>query len=217
MLPDNLILKQLELGPLNNFLYILGDQTTKEGAIVDPAWDAPRLAQEATELGLNITSIYLTHTHDDHINALDEILTHFNVPVYVHSSEADALMDGKKEIIKVDDADMLSFGNVSFEVLHLPGHSPGSQGFLYDNVLIAGDCIFIDGCGRCDLPGGDPRVQYHSLYEVIKNLPDDTIIFPGHNYGPAPYATVGGQKETNPYLTCSSEEEFLETRMGVSS
>ena len=217
MLPENLVLRQFESGPLDNFLYIVGDSSTNEGAIVDPAWDVPRIVKEVEDTGLNITSIYITHTHPDHINALEEILTHYKVPIYVHAAEYDVIAAEGREMYRTGDADMLSFGNVSFEVLHTPGHSPGHVSFLYENVLLAGDCIFVDGCGRCDLPGSDPKVQYHSLYEVIAKLPDNTIIYPGHNYGPTPYATVGEQKETNPYLKCNSEEEFLTQRMGITS
>lgn len=217
MLPENLILRQIELGPLNNFLYILGDKATRQGAIVDPAWDVPRLIREAEKENLTITGIYLTHTHPDHINGLNEILSHYNVPVYVNEYEADFIADGQKEIIALEDGEAVPLGNISFETIHLPGHSPGSQGFLYQNILLSGDCLFIDGCGRCDLPGSDPRAQYHSLYDTLMALPEETVIFSGHNYGPTPYATIGEQKQTNPYLTCSSEEEFLQTRMGIIS
>ncbi len=86
---------------------------------------------------------------------------------------------------------------------------------MVGDTLIAGDAIFIDGCGRCDLPGSDPKAMYHSLYEVIMKLPDSTVIYPGHDYGPTPFATVGEQKKTNPYLQCKNLEEFLMGRMGM--
>ena len=90
----------------------------------------------------------------------------------------------------------------------------GCQCFLYDGQLIAGDTLFIDGCGRCDLPGGDAKVMYNSLYNILLKLPDETIIYPGHNYGPVPSDTLRHQKQTNPYLQAGSLSEFLGERMG---
>ena len=81
--------------------------------------------------------------------------------------------------------------------------------------MICGDVLFIDGCGRCDLPGGDAEVMYETLYNRVMELPDDTVVYPGHNYGPTPSATLGEQKQTNPYLRCGSREEFLKQRMGI--
>lgn len=213
-LPEHLILHQMELGPIQNFLYFLGDQKTNEIAVVDPAWDVDFLCQNAEEHGYTIKSIFLTHGHPDHVNGLGEMLTRHNVPVYISKHEAPFLKPKHKNIIEVENNSTLKVGGIEFRCLLTPGHTPGCQSFIHKNVMICGDALFIDGCGRCDLPGGDPRVMYHTLYKIIMSLPDDTIIFPGHNYGPTPYATLKQQKKTNPYLTCRSEEEFLIHRMG---
>ena len=214
--PEELILKQMELGPLDNFLYFIGDAQTKEIAIVDPAWDVDYLCSEAEKAGYKVTDIFLTHGHPDHVNGLDEILERHDVPVYISKHEASFLKPDHKNIVEIDDHHKLKVGNIEFECILTPGHTPGCQCFLYKNVLIAGDAIFIDGCGRCDLPGGDAREMYKSLYDIIMKLPDDTTLYTGHNYGPKPFATLKSQKVTNPYLLCNSMEEFLQQRMGIS-
>lgn len=212
----DLYLKQMELGPLQNFLYFVGDKNTKEVAVVDPAWDVDYLRRTAEAEGLTITQIFLTHGHPDHVNGLKEILRTHDVPVYISRHEAEFYMPQCKNLHKIEDGDRLKIGSVSFKTILAPGHTPGCQCFLSEGALIAGDVIFIDGCGRCDLPGGDAGQMYDSLYHIIKKLPPETVIYPGHNYGPTPYATVADQKRTNPYLHCASKEEFLQTRMGIS-
>lgn len=211
---SSLVIQQYEIGPLNNFLYLLGDPSSKEMAVIDPAWDVPFLIQESRKLGYKITKVFLTHAHPDHVNGLDELLEEYNVPVYISKHEAPFLRKNLKNLIDVHNGDQLSLGAITFNVLHTPGHTPGCQCFLYDGQLISGDTLFIDGCGRCDLPGGDPKVMYHSLYHVLMNLPDETIIYPGHNYGPTPTDTLRHQKKTNPYLQARSLSEFLGERMG---
>lgn len=212
---SNLILEQMEIGPLNNFIYFIGDPATREIAVVDPAWDVDFLINQARKKGYTITTVFLTHGHHDHVNGLEEILSTHNVPVYISKHEAPFYIPKIKNLRKVEDRETLKVGNIEFECIHAPGHSPGCQCFRFGDTLIAGDVIFIDGCGRCDLPGSDPRAMYNSLYNVIKKLPDSTILYPGHNYGPAPFATVGSQKKTNPYLQAKNMDEFLYQRMGL--
>jgi len=214
-LPEHLILKQMEIGPINNFLYFVGDDRTKEIVVIDPAWDVEYLCNEAKRNGYKITAVWLTHGHPDHVNGLAQMLSKHDVPAYISKHEAAVLIPKHKNIITIEDRSKLKVGSIEFETFWAPGHSPGCQIFLYKNAVITGDVIFIDGCGRCDLPGSDPKKQYHSLYNIVMKFADNTLLFTGHNYGPAPYATIGEQKKTNPYLLCNSLEEFLEERMGI--
>ena len=214
-IPQKLILKQMELGPLQNFLYFIGDKETGEVAVVDPAWNIDYLCEEARSNSYQIKAVFLTHGHPDHVNGLEEILSRFDIPAYISKHEADFFKPKHKNIIEIEDGEILKIGHVDFNTILTPGHSPGCQCFKFENVLICGDAVFIDGCGRCDLPGGDAKVMYNSLYNIIKKLPDDTILFTGHNYGPVPYATLSEQKITNPYLMCTSQKEFLQQRMGI--
>ncbi len=208
-LPENLILKQMLVGPLDNFLYFLGDADTKEIAVVDPAWDVDFLCEKAEKSGFKITAVFLTHGHDDHVNGVETLLSRHDVPVYVSKYEA---KPKHKNIIKIENYQKLKVGNIEFECIHTPGHTSGSQCFKYKNILITGDVIFIDGCGRCDLAGGDASQMYNTLYDVLMKLSDDTVLYTGHDYGPTPFATLKSQKKTNPYLRCKDKNEFLRHR-----
>jgi glyoxylase-like metal-dependent hydrolase (beta-lactamase superfamily II) len=212
---SRLLIQQYEIGPLNNFLYLLGDPETKEMAIVDPAWDVDFLIKEAKRLGYKITKVFLTHAHPDHVNGLDKLLSVHQVPVFISKHEYPPLRPNALGLVDVTQKDKLSVGNISFDILHTPGHTPGCQCFFAQGQLICGDTLFIDGCGRCDLPGSDPKEMYNSLYNTLMKLPDETIVYPGHNYGSSPTDTIGNQKLTNPYLQCNSLKEFLVERMGL--
>lgn len=214
-LPDNLILKQMEVGPADNFIYFIGDAQTKEIAVVDPAWDVDYLCSEAEKESLTITCILLTHGHPDHVNGIDEILSKHDVPAYISKHEAAYYKPQHKNIVEVEDGEKIKIGNIEIECILTPGHTPGGHCLKYENVLITGDTIFIDGCGRCDLPGGDAKKMYKSLYDIIMKLPDETLLYVGHNYGTTAVATLGSQKKTNPYLLCGSMKEFLQQRMGI--
>lgn len=209
-----LILEQMEIGPMNNFIYFLGDAQSGQIAVVDPAWDVNFLRKQAKEKGYTIVAIFLTHGHPDHVQGLDALLKTHDVPVYLSKHEAQFYTPDCKNLIKVDDHEKLKIGNIEFECLHTPGHTPGCQCFKYKDVLISGDTLFIDGCGRCDLPGGNARTMYASLANVILKLPDTTVIYPGHNYGEVAFATLADQKKTNPYLQAKNLEHFLSERMG---
>lgn len=213
-LPPFLILHQMEIGPLQNFQYFLGDAQTKEIAVIDPAWDVQYLCEEIKKYGYSVKSIFLTHGHPDHVNGLADILKEHDVPAYISKHEAPFYKPKHKNIVEIENNSILKIGSIEFKCILAPGHTPGCQVFMHKNVAIVGDLLFIDGCGRCDLPGGDARVMYDSLYSVVMHWPDSTIIFPGHNYGEVPYATLASQKKTNPYLLAESREDFLMHRMG---
>ena len=212
---SRLLIQQYEIGPLNNFIYLLGDPETKEMAIVDPAWDVDFMLQEAKRLGYTITKAFLTHAHPDHVNGLEKLLSIQQIPVYISKFELPAMRPHVNGLVDVTDKDKLSVGKIDFDILYTPGHTPGCQCFLAQGQIFTGDTLFIDGCGRCDLPGSDPKVMYNSLYNVLMKLPDETVIHSGHHYGPIPTDTMGHQKQTNFYLQCNSLKEFLVERMGL--
>jgi len=218
-----MILKQLELGPMMNFVYLIGCAETREAAIVDPAWDVPALLRLARESGLKITGILLTHGHPDHMNGLEELLNATDARVYLHSKEVgfvkevaaffgmslDFMHRRSANFKSMSDGDKISIGKLPVQFLHTPGHTPGSQCFLVQGNLVSGDTLFINACGRVDLPGSDPEKMWHSLTHKLGVLADDTILYPGHNYADRPNATMGDQKRGNPYLRFASLSDFL--------
>ncbi len=218
-----MILKQVELGPMANFVYLIGCAETREAAVVDPAWDVKAILKTAQEADLKIHQIFITHGHPDHINGLQALLEATDAKVYLHADETDymrqaaALFQIPMEFMKprsgnfhaVTDAEEIRIGRLPVKFLHTPGHTPGSQCFLVENSLVSGDTLFINACGRVDLPGGDPEKMWWSLNRRLRQLEDDTVLYPGHNYADKPTATLGEQKKNNPYMQHESLNSFL--------
>ena len=209
---DELIVEQIQIGPMANFTYLVGSRSTREVAVVDPAWDIDGLLNHIDERGYTLTAALATHYHPDHIGGgmgnraiagVTELLAKKPVKIYAHREEAAGVRRvtgiSESDLAKVDSGDRLRVGSIEIEFLHTPGHTPGSQCFRVKNTLVSGDTLFIDGCGRVDLPGSDPEQMYHSL-QKLKTLPDDTLLLPGHNYSAVPNATMGDTKKTNAYL-----------------
>jgi len=218
-----MIIRQTKVGPMMNFAYLIGCTATREAAVVDPAWDAGRILDIARESGFSVRHILVTHGHPDHTNALEQLLDATDAKVYIHADEVDYMrevarsfgmstdfMTGRSANIQtVSDGEKIRVGDLVIQCLHTPGHSPGSQCFLVENSLFSGDTLFVDACGRVDMPGGDPRKMWWSLNHVLRSLNDNTILYPGHDYGGSPTSTIGEQKEANPYMRYDSVRQFI--------
>jgi hydroxyacylglutathione hydrolase len=218
-----LILRQVELGPMMNFVYLIGCPETREAAVIDPAWDVPSILDLAGKSDLRITRILLTHGHPDHMNGLESLLEATDAKVSLHALETEYMKevaaffsmpvgfmgDRASNFQAVSDGDTIAVGKLQVEVLHTPGHTPGSQCFLVDGNLVSGDTLFVNACGRVDMPGGDPEAMWHSLTRRLAALDDQTLLYPGHNYGTRPTATMGEQKQNNPYLRFTSLAAFV--------
>ena len=215
-----LIIEQIEIGPMQNYTYIVGSKETREVAIVDPAWDIQGLLDHLAERDYTLTAALATHYHPDHvggsmgghsIEGVAELMNLNPVKVYAHKHEADGVKKvtelSDSDIVKVDSGDTLKIGNIEVEFLHTPGHTPGSQCFRIKNTLVAGDTLFINGCGRVDLPGSNSDDMFASMRKLAE-LPDDTLLLPGHNYGHVPNATMGETKQMNPYLRMDDIETW---------
>ena len=200
-----------EVGDMNNLVYILVDQETGKSAVVDPAWDMDFIQTTLKNKGKSFDMILLTHTHFDHINKLEQLLSYKEVPVYVSGYEKDWIPCQVNQLKFSNSGDRIHLGESTIHVFHT-GHSPGGLCFYVDHHLISGDTLFIDGCGRCSFQGSDPYKMYESL-QLLKTLPDETIIYPGHHYGSSPTDTLEMQKQSNRYLTAPLEV-FLRKRMG---
>ena len=212
---SSIFLQQVELGPMANYVYFVGDPHTREVAVVDPAWDVERIVDMAQENDLTITKILITHSHFDHINGVEGVLQRTKAEVYINKAEAEFMKAVWPDLVKVDSGDTTRIGDVDITFLHTPGHTPGSQCFLVQNHLLSGDTLFIGACGRCDLPGSNPEDMYHSLTQKLAKLDDRTIVFRGHNYAAKPYSTIRDEKRFNPYLQFQSLQEFLRRGMGI--
>lgn len=214
MKPSSLYLKQLEVGPMQNFIYLIGDPTQRECVMVDPAWDVESVLKAAQKDNMKVTAALVTHAHYDHVNGLDDFLKRVKGKIYCQKDETPSLKFWKDDLKPVESGEKLAVGDVEITFLHTPGHTPGSQCFLVENKLVSGDTLFIQACGRCDLPGGDPEQMYYSL-KRLSELDDNTILYPGHNYSDEPASTIGQEKIWNPYLQTPNLQEFLAFRMGA--
>lgn len=209
--PD-LYFKQLEIGPMANFVYLIGDPATKEAAVVDPAWNVDEILRRSKEDGYVIKHILVTHGHPDHINGVEEMINKTNAHLHMHKSEVPWMKGWDETVINRETGDHLKMGNLDITFIHTPGHTPGSQCFLINNRLVSGDTLFINGCGRTDFPGGNAEQLYDSLTNKLSKLDDHVVLFPGHNYADIPFDTMGAQKKTNPYLQRETVKNFIRTR-----
>ncbi|MCK4426075.1 MAG: MBL fold metallo-hydrolase [Deltaproteobacteria bacterium] len=210
-----MILKVYTVGPLDVQAYIIGCPDTGEAMIIDPAGSEEKLAKEITDSGLTLRYIVNTHGHPDHTCGNQKMKALTGAPVLMH--KADDIMFRNPETAEMFKAwgfepappadeyiahgDVIKVGNLRFEVIHTPGHSPGSVCLYGHGYIITGDTLFVGAVGRTDLPGGSFETLIKSLKTHIFPLPDPTIVLPGHDYGDRPTSTIGQEKKTNPYLT----------------
>jgi glyoxylase-like metal-dependent hydrolase (beta-lactamase superfamily II) len=204
-----------------NFVYLIGDTETREAVVVDPAYDVTGLIDILDADDMNLVGALATHYHPDHvggsmmghtISGVRELLMKKQVPVHVQADEADGVtfMTGATdELVSHRSSDVLSVGAIDIELIHTPGHTPGSQCFLVDDKLIAGDTLFLEGCGRTDLPGGDAAQLYESINTKLAKVPDDAILFPGHLYSAEPSATMGETRKWNYVFKPKTQEQWL--------
>ncbi len=215
-----LIIEQIEIGPMQNFAYIVGSRETREVAVIDPAWDIDSLVNHIDERGYKLTAALITHYHPDHcggsmrgnnIEGVAELIAKKGVKVYAHCDECAGLKKvtglSESDIVRVNSGDKLAVGDVEVEFLHTPGHTPGSQCFRIKRTLVSGDTLFINGCGRVDLPGSNSEHMFQSLGK-LSQLPDDTLLLPGHNYAHIPNATMAETKRINTYMRVKDIETW---------
>lgn len=192
-----------------NFAYAIGDRTTGECVLVDPAWRVADLVNVVADDGMQVTGVLATHYHADHvggsimgheIEGVAALLEQVSCPIHVQADEV-PWMERTAGVTAADlvahaPGDVLAVGDIEITLLHTPGHTPGSQCFLVDSRLVAGDTLFLDGCGRTDLPGSDPHAMMSSL-RMLQTIDDDVVLYPGHRYSVASSATMGSVKQTN--------------------
>ena len=204
-----------------NFVYLVGDRETGEAVAVDPAYAPDEVLDVLAADGMRLTGVLATHYHPDHVGGdmmgfsivgIGRLLELADVPIHVHRDEArfvSAVTGVTDALVGHDSGDTVTVGSVPIELVHTPGHTPGSQCFLVDGKLVAGDTLFLEGCGRTDLPGGDPEQMWFSLTQRLGRVSDDTVLYPGHLYAPEPSATMGETRARNYVFGPKSLEEWM--------
>jgi glyoxylase-like metal-dependent hydrolase (beta-lactamase superfamily II) len=206
-----------------NFAYLIGDRETGEAVAVDPAYGVGELIDLLGADGLRLTGVLATHWHPDHVGGdlMGHVIegirqlagrTDVQAPVHVHRDEAEWVKRSTgvsdSDLALHDSGDTVTVGDIPITLMHTPGHTPGSQCFLVDGRLVAGDTLFLEGCGRTDLPGADSDAMYESLTQRLAKVPDDTVLYPGHLYSPEPSASMGETRRRNYVFRVKSLEQW---------
>ena len=206
----------MELGPMENFVYLIHDHASNTAAIVDPAWEVDKLLHFADEKNIKITDILLTHSHHDHINGLQQTMEHCDARIHLLKPEAKFWGAAIDKPVLHHGGDQINIGESTINILHTPGHTPGSACYHVGNDLIAGDTLFVFGCGRCDLAGGDPEEMFQTLKKMKSELAGSTLVHPGHNYAPqSPTSSMENQCQGNPFLHFDQAADFVKYRMHI--
>lgn len=198
-----MIFKQVPVGSFQNFSYLIGDESTKKAALVDPAWEVDRLLQLCSELGLAVSLVINTHSHSDHVGGNEVVSQRTGAKMVAHAASP------VHKDISVTDGDRISVGNLSVQVIHTPGHCPDHICLLFDNKLLTGDTLFVGECGRTDLPGGNSGDMYDSLNKLLE-LDDKIEVYPGHDYGHNKSSTIRYERQNNYTLKKRTREQFIQ-------
>lgn len=202
---------QIEVGLVQNFCEILFCPDTRAAAVVDPAWEVDRLLREAEQRGLLIETVLVTHTHIDHIEGVEALVARTGAAVVINPLEAEAVRGVVPRLVDAVDGLDVAVGRRGVRALHTPGHTVGGTSYLADGYVITGDVLFVGGCGRADFPGGDAAALWRSLRRLAA-LPEETRVYPGHDYGPTPTSTIAHELRTNRFLRCETLEAFRALR-----
>ena len=207
-------IEQMKVGFMDVFCYIVSCTKTKEALVIDPAGDEERVAERIKEKALNLKYIVNTHGHPDHTCGNAKLISLTNAKIIMHEADDEMFSSPQGQAharewgftptppadIRVKDGDTIAAGDVSLEVIHTPGHSPGGICLLGDGNLFTGDTLFVGGIGRTDLPGASMGQFMTSIKERLLVLPGDTIVWPGHDYGFKPSSTIDEEKKSNAWL-----------------
>jgi hydroxyacylglutathione hydrolase len=207
-----MILEMLTLGPFQENCYIIGDEDSAVGAVVDPGDEATHIALAVEQTDLEVGSIIVTHAHIDHVGAVAALVDEYTCPVLMHAESepmlkqlpTQAMMMGLKfgKVPAVDrhigEGEVLEVGELRLRSLYTPGHAPGHLAFYVEDqgLVLSGDALFAGSVGRVDLPGGSMEVLMRSIEEQLLTLPDETTVYPGHG----PQTTIGNERTSNPFL-----------------
>jgi hydroxyacylglutathione hydrolase len=198
-----MFLQQFEVGPYQNFTYLVADAEAGEGAVIDPSYGIEPVLRAIDETRVKVRLILNTHSHPDHVAGNEEVRAATGAKTVAYRTAR------LGQDISVSDGDPLEAGRLKLTVVHTPGHTPDSVLFIFEGHVATGDTLFVGECGRTDLPGGDPGQMYDSLFGRVMQLDDGLVVLPGHNYGSTPTSTVGREKRDNYVLKPRTREEFV--------
>ncbi len=207
MQEQSLEIVQIPAGEMKNFAYLVYCRETGDGLAVDPSFGAEPLLAAIEERGVKLKMLVNTHGHRDHVIGNRAVLQATGVFWAAHPL---ALPDAE---LALEEGTILPVGKSQVRVLHTPGHTPGDITLNPPGALLTGDTLFVTRVGRADMPGSDPQALFQSLRRLAE-FPEDTQVYPGHDYGPQPVSTIGYEKKHNPFLLCPDLESFLRLRMG---
>ena len=188
-----MIIKQIATGYMDNFSYIVGCENTRQALAIDPGPDVDRIVSVAEKESLEIVTIVNTHGHGDHTAGNAKLKARTGAQIIIHELDGDRYPDAD---VRLTDEKSLQLGDITFDLIHTPGHTPGGICLHAQGNLFTGDTLFIGDSGRTDLPGGNRPTLGKSIRRLMK-LPDHTVVWPGHDYGPTPSSTIGWEKRNN--------------------
>jgi glyoxylase-like metal-dependent hydrolase (beta-lactamase superfamily II) len=207
-------------GQMQNFVYLVGDRDTHECVIVDPAWAVDELLEIVEADGMKLVGGLATHYHPDHVGGTmfgftvegaSRMVARAGAKLHCHTLEKEGIRKvtglSDSDLVTHSSGDKVTVGKIELEWLHTPGHTPGSSCFRLKDGLVAGDTLFLQGCGRVDLPGGNADDMYLTLTQRLSSLPDDTVLYPGHAYG-GEHAPMGIVRRTNPYMRVPTQADW---------
>jgi hydroxyacylglutathione hydrolase len=197
------LLEQYQVGPYQNFTYLVADSEGGEGVVIDPSFAIDPVLSAIDERRVKVRYILNTHSHRDHVAGNADVRDRTGAKVVAHR------LAPLHQDISVEEGDSVDSGRIHFQVLHTPGHTADSVLYVFEGHVATGDTLFVGECGRTDLPGGDPSQMYDSLLGRVVSLDDGLVVLPGHDYGPTPTSTIGREKRENYVLRPRNREEFI--------
>ena len=198
-----MLLRQYEVGPYQNFTYVVAESEGGEGVVIDPSFGIEPVLRGVDELGIKVRFVLNTHSHPDHVAGNADVKQRTGAKVVAHK------VAPLQQDVSVEEGSRLESGRIRFDVRHTPGHTLDSVLYLFEGHVATGDTLFVGECGRTDLPGGNPGQMYDSLFGPVVRLDDATVVLPGHNYGRTPTSTIGREKAENYVLRPRTKEEFI--------
>ncbi|HEY3366506.1 MAG TPA: MBL fold metallo-hydrolase [Symbiobacteriaceae bacterium] len=203
---------RLESWRFINYVYLIIDENTRHAAIVDPAWNLAAITSRLRELDVDLKAILLTHSHYDHVNLVEQLVSRFNINVYISLEEANYYRFHSRNLVAVRDREVLDLAGTRITCLLTPGHTYGGICYSLPDALFSGDTVFIEGCGVCDLDGGCPEKMYESIQTIKRSVSPDARVYPGHSFGKPPGELFSRVMRENIYFQITRKDHFVAFR-----